>query len=205
MMLLKKLAPLLPYVAVLIGLYLFHSAWIVLIIYHGGIILLLQKEKQWKTVQQLFKGWITRWGLLLIVLGLLAGVSFQILWPILGLQETLSKNMIAFHLEGWSFFLWTAYFFLMNPFFEEAFWRGYLGNNASNVVANDFWFAGYHVLVLLFFIPALWCLIAFFCLAATAWLWRRIVTKSGGLLMPTLSHLAADVSVMAVAGVHLFG
>jgi membrane protease YdiL (CAAX protease family) len=203
MTLIKNCAPFVPYIAVLLGLYVFKNAWLTLALYHAGIILILAHEKQLGHIHTLFKGGTIPMGILLSGFGLIAGLLFYFLWPTLGLQETLSNNMTSFQLTGISFYAWTLYFFLVNPFFEEIFWRGYLGSEKKWPVLNDFLFAGYHVLVLLFFIPLLWTIIAFVALSITSWFWRLVQNRYGGLLLPTISHLAGDLSVMAVCIGHM--
>jgi hypothetical protein len=57
-------------------------------------------------------------------------------------------------------------------------------------------FGGYHVLVLAYFIPWSWGLLVAALLVLVAWVWRTVATRLGGLLIPALTHLAADASVI---------
>jgi len=59
-------------------------------------------------------------------------------------------------------------------------------------------FAGYHILVLAWFIKLPWLIIAFIVLTAAAYIWRYTASKLEGLVVPLLSHIAADVSIIAV-------
>ncbi len=49
-------------------------------------------------------------------------------------------------MSSWPLFI--AYFSLVNPFFEEYFWRGVLGSNSKKLYIGDAAYAGYHILIL---------------------------------------------------------
>jgi hypothetical protein len=57
-------------------------------------------------------------------------------------------------------------------------------------------FAGYHILVLAGKVGAWWLVPAFAVLGGAGWYWRQISRVSGGLLAATLSHMAADLTVI---------
>jgi len=57
------------------------------------------------------------------------------------------------------------------------------------------------MLVLGLFINPLWLVIAFIVLTAAACGWRYIAYKLEGLVVPLLSHIAADISIVAVTNV----
>ena len=63
---------------------------------------------------------------------------------------------------------------------------------------NDFLFAGYHLLVLVLFLEWIWILPALGVLLAAGWFWRQLRRRQGGLLLPVVSHMAADGGIMGV-------
>lgn len=203
-MLIKKLAPLTPYIGIIAGLYILKSAWLALLFYHILILIILYSEKELAQFLRLFKGGNFPSASLISLFGFGTGLLLYILWPSLGLQETLDRGLALLGLSGVSFYIWSLYFFLINPFFEEAFWRGYLGTSKQSITLNDAFFAGYHVLVLVLFIPASWTILAFCCITLASWLWRQAVKKYHGLLLPVLSHLSADISIMAVCAINIY-
>lgn len=196
---LKGAAPALPFAATLLGLYLFKNAWAALLLYHAGILAILAAAGQLGRAGELLRGW--RWpaGLAFGAAGLLAGVWFLVWGPNLGLEGTLARELSAFGLGGARLYPWAIYYVLCNAGFEEVFWRGYLGSASRGLVLNDLLFAGYHGLVLYFFFPVLWIPVALGMLTLAAWAWRQARHKCGGLCIPVISHLLANLGIMAAA------
>jgi membrane protease YdiL (CAAX protease family) len=90
------------------------------------------------------------------------------------------------------------YFATVQPFLEELYWRGYLKYGCKYFSWTDFAFAGYHILVLAWFIKLSWLVIAFIILSVAAYTWRYIAYKFKGLMIPLLSHIVADISIIVV-------
>ena len=90
------------------------------------------------------------------------------------------------------------YFSTVQPFLEELYWRGYLESGRKYFSWTDLAFAGYHILVLAWFIKLPWLVIAFIVLAGAAYVWRYMAARLEGLIVPLLSHIIADVSIIAV-------
>ena len=84
----------------------------------------------------------------------------------------------------------------MNPWFEESFWRGMFGENNKELIWTDLVFVGYHMLVLALFITWYWLPLVFIALTLVGWFWRKLSSEYNGLLLPTVSHVAADASIM---------
>jgi membrane protease YdiL (CAAX protease family) len=195
---LRKFAPLLPYLLMSIGLLLLHNAWIALLSYHAGIVVLLSAARRWPRLQpSLHKSEV---GLACgaVIFGLSGGILLYFLWPLLGIPRDLKTTLTRDGLSG-SLWIWfIVYFSIVNPGLEEVYWRGYLGSAAAGLVLNDFVFSGYHLVVLGQFLKLPWLLLVFFVLGAAAWFWRQVARRSGGLLLPIISHLAADLAVILV-------
>ncbi|MBU1976287.1 MAG: hypothetical protein KKG59_07845 [Nanoarchaeota archaeon] len=194
----KRTAPLLSYFAIIIGLYFFHNAWAAFLMYHVGILLILLKEGEFKDIHWLAKGWNNMWGFALIVFGIAGGALIFFLWPFLQVDKSISLKLAAIGLTGASWLGFVIYHSLINSWFEEFFWRGYFGSPSQKPHPTDFLFAGYHLFVLYLFLAWQWLILAFVILVVAAWLWRIMVLKHKGLLVPVASHIAADGAIMLV-------
>ncbi|MDX2472595.1 MAG: CPBP family glutamic-type intramembrane protease [Candidatus Krumholzibacteria bacterium] len=191
------LLPLIPYVAMLIGLHLLGSAWISFLIYHGLVLVAVWRETGLR--RDLLRGWHKLVGLGAIGFGVGGGVLIYTLAPYAGINADLINPAIGkLGLAGTGWLLFVIYHTLVNPWFEEILWRGKLGHDGLKPVWGDVLFAGYHVLVLMLFLEWLWILLAFVVLVAAGWFWRQLRRRHEGLLLPVISHLAADGSIMAV-------
>ncbi len=195
----KPAQHLIPYFAVLVGLYLFESAWLTLLIYHGSMLLVLWREKNLSEFRNLFSGWSTPTGGGLFLFGLFAGATLFILGPRAGIQAGLMDPvLVRLGLGGAAFLPFVLYHSMVNPWLEEVYWRGHLGSRSKRPIPGDLLFAGYHLLVLSMFMEWAWLVVAFLVLGFAAWLWRQIATRHNGLSVPALSHLAADGSILFV-------
>jgi membrane protease YdiL (CAAX protease family) len=193
----RWLPALIPYVAMVIGLHLLGSAWISFLIYHGLVLCTVWRDADLR--YDLLRGWHPIVGLGAVAFGITGGAMVYFLAPYAGINATLINPAIAkLGLAGTGWLLFVIYHMLVNPWFEEIFWRGKLGNDSLKPVPGDFLFAGYHLLVVMFFLEWIWIVLSFAVLVAAAWLWRQLRRRYGGLMLPVLSHMAADGSIMAV-------
>ncbi len=188
---------LIPYLAMVIGLHLLGSAWISFLIYHGLVAVAVWRAPDLR--RELLRGWDNVVGLGAAGFGIGGGVLIFVLAPYAGINADLINPAIAkLGLGGTGWLLFVIYHTLVNPWFEEILWRGKLGSDSLKPVWGDVLFAGYHVLVLMLFLEWLWIVLAFFILIAAGWLWRQLRRRHEGLLLPVISHLAADGSIMFV-------
>ena len=193
----KWIAPIVAYLAVIIGLFWFRDAWIALLGFHLAIILSLFYAKPNVPIAVLFRYTNTKWVILSILLCGSSGVGLYFLWHQFGIAINISEQTMSLGLnpDNWLFFI--AYFALVNPFIEEYFWRGYLGNATRNFIISDAIYAGYHALVL---IGRAHLITIMFCMALltfAGWLWRQIAREDQGLLAPALGHMSADFMILA--------
>lgn len=191
------LLALIPYCAMVVGLHLLGSAWVSFLIYHGLVLVAVWRSPDLR--RDLLRGWhnVVGWGA--VGFGLGGGVLIFMLAPYAGINADLINPALAkLGLGGTGWLLFVIYHTLVNPWFEEILWRGKLGSDSLKPVWHDVLFAGYHVLVLMLFLEWLWILLAFFILVAAGWLWRQLRRRHKGLLLPVISHLAADGSIMFV-------
>jgi hypothetical protein len=196
---LRPISAAVPYVAILIGLYIFKNAWIAIGLYHLGIVFFLVVGDRNSLLKKIRKGWNTTMAATGIVVSVMTFFLIFTLWEYMQLEDIrLDNALVGFGLHGSSWFFFMIYFSTIQPFLEELYWRGYMGYNHKFFSWMDLAFAGYHILVLCLFIKWLWLIIAFIVLTAAAFGFRRIAYKLEGLAVPLLSHIAADVSIIAV-------
>ena len=108
----------------------------------------------------------------------------------------LESELADLGLTGLPWLLFIGCYFIVNPVLEELFWRGYLGQRTRGLTWNDVWFSGYHVLVAVNFTWWPWVVASFLVLVAISWVWRQFARQARGLLLPILSHTAADASII---------
>ncbi|MCD4847616.1 MAG: hypothetical protein K8R76_05455, partial [Candidatus Aegiribacteria sp.] len=165
----RFLAALLPFGSIAAGLYLLHSAWCAILLYHSGILLILFLNGQLDIRHGIFSGWkrFEGIGMLLLLFG--NGPLFILLWPVISLQpDVLSESLSNLGLSGISLWIFAAWYITVHPILEEVFWRKYLLESSRWPALTDCVFAGYHVLVLLLFLRLHWVLVSFLALTLTA-------------------------------------
>ena len=194
----RLLAPAIPYVAVLVGIYTsISSAWAAILLYHLGVVAVLFLARYWKFGRLLktTEDFLVLVGVVFV--SAVAGFFIYWLWAIIKLSELiLTDQLSTLGLVDTRWFLFMVYYFTVNPLLEEMFWRGYLGSPKIIPVWNDVWFAGYHVLVMVTFVSWPWVILSFLVLVVVAWFWRQLVRRYQGLLLPIASHAAADASII---------
>ena len=191
------LAPALPYVAIIAGVYLLNSAWAAITLYHLGIIVVLSITGSWGLGQLPHSTADYLWLVVVVAGSCLGGLIVYFLWELIkpaSLQ--LGSELAGLALTGIPWLLFMGYYFTVNPVLEELFWRGYLGQKSSGLTWNDVWFSGYHILVTVNFARWPWVVASFLVLAGAGWFWRQLARQTPGLLLPILSHAAADASII---------
>ena len=88
------------------------------------------------------------------------------------------------------------YFAIVHPVLEQLHWRAMPDPPNRNAVWLDIAFAFYHVLVLLLLLQKTWLLLPFIVLMTSSFFWRYTAKKLGGMVVPLLTHIAADTSVI---------
>lgn len=192
----KWFAPILPYLAVWAGMFIFKNAWIALIGFHIAIVITVLLLHSNIPINILFKSKDPKWILGSILFCSSGGVGLYLLWDVLDIVNDLPVQLhaLGFTLSSWPLFI--AYFSLVNPFVEEYFWRGVLGSSSKKLYIGDAAYAGYHVLILWNSVDTIYLLFAFITLIFVGWFWRQISREDEGLLAAVLGHMAADFSIM---------
>jgi hypothetical protein len=192
----KVLAPAIPYLAIGVGILLLQNAWIAIFGYHLGIVLMVRFAGVGVPVRQVFRGRNYRTLLAGVLIGAGGGLLLYLLWPLLAVPDNIDAYLesIGLNVRTWPIFL--AYFVTVNPLLEEYYWRGVLGSQRRRPILNDFFFSGYHLLVLAGSVGAVWLPVVFLALAAAGWFWRQINRQASGLLPSVVSHIAGDIAVI---------
>lgn len=187
-----------PYFTVWLGLYVFQNAWAAILGYHIAIILLVTRAGAWPSPAEFrLRGPIWR-PILFGLTGCVAGASVYVLWPFIHVSPKLAAALLDWGLRPRAWPLFIAYGALVNPWLEEAYWRGWLGSGSRQPVLYDAFFAGFHLVILAPFFPPFWLAAAFIVLAGSGWMWRQMIRGEQSMLASTLFHMAADVSILLV-------
>jgi len=195
----KWLTPILPYLAVGIGLFWVQNAWVALLGFHLAIILSLLIARSKLPVRILFTSRDIRWIILNILLCSSSGVSLYFFWHKFGMVSDLSAKVQSLGLNSSNWIAFIAYFTLVNPFVEEYFWRGYLGSPTKAFYVSDFVYAGFHAFVVMGKVPTSSTIYSLIALVLAGWFWRQIAREDRGLLAPVLGHMAADFTILMAA------
>ena len=192
----KWLTPLLPYLAVWIGVFWLQNALAALPGFHAAIVLSLLLARSSVPLKALFKSKNIRRVILSVLVCGSSGISLYFLWPYLGAIDDLPGQMEMFGLTRASWPLFIAYFVLVNPLIEEYFWRGYLGSPTGRLYPSDFFYAGFHGLILMNKVQTGALLYSLGILVLAGWFWRQLARVDEGLLAPVLGHMAADFTIL---------
>ncbi|HOV13245.1 MAG TPA: CPBP family intramembrane metalloprotease [Spirochaetota bacterium] len=196
----------LPIPIVLFGLLVLKNAFLTILFYHIFMISVLVINKAPINFKDFFKGWDTKWGLLLIIGGLSTGFIALLFWNLIFLTDipfTTQLEKIGLSKSNW--FLFLLYFSVINPVIEEVFWRGYFRDKNIRFNLECVGFASYHLFVLYFFVKIYWLPVVFIFLFIASIFWKIIYKKYEGLLVPLISHVLADLSIVFAVTVVLFG
>lgn len=199
----KWLAPILPYLAVWAGLFLFNSAWLSLLGFHAAILLTLVIARPDIPIKTLFQSAHPKWILASVFLCGLGGAGLYFFWDAFGIADDLPAQLQSIGLISSSWTVFIAYFAIANPFIEEYFWRAYLGRDACGFYIGDLVFAGYHAIILLEKVPLPSIAFALACLTCIGWFWRQARREDGGLLAAVLGHMTADVTILVCVMVNV--
>lgn len=161
------------------------------------MLLFMIMDRDKPLLRQLFTGWHRTWAWM-IPGSIAGGILIYCLWPRIKLGPDLTVLLGNVGLAQGRWILFLFYYALIHPPLEQVFWRGYLGHSGKTIHIRDIAFAGYHFFTMIFFVHWPWALLSFFVLTGTAWLWRQCVRETHGLLIPVLSHLAADISIIVM-------
>ncbi len=190
-------AALVPYAAVLLGMYLFHSAWLAILLYHAGIIAFMFYRKPGNLWRRMWAGMKSPLLMPGLIICAMATPVVYFMWPWLAVSETILPEWLGRYGLTGSAWLWMIpYFSIVHPVLEEIHWQAILPKRGKALCWQDGLFAGYHVLVLFQLIKAPWLLLVFGVLAGSSVFWRWAAERFNGYALPILTHAVADGAVM---------
>jgi len=192
----KWIAPLSTYLAVAVGIFVFHSAWGALLGFHLAIVVSLLIAKPNIPIQSLFTAHKIKWLILSVLLCGSSGVILYFAWNYFGFAGDLAAQIEVLGLNETTWPPFITYFALINPWIEEYFWRGFLGNNTARLHISDFLYSGFHGLILINKVQTGSILFALAALVLAGWFWRQVLREDKGLLAPVLGHMAADLTIL---------
>lgn len=187
----------LPYVFVAFGVFVVSNALIAVGLYATIMLSVTLVEKGSSAFSEIFKGWLWREGIVFSVLSSFAGISLFFVWQYLQKSGGDANFMLQkFGLDKTGMIIFGLYLIFVNPVLEELFWRHTLHTNTKADIAIDALFAGYHLLVLPFFLNIVGCILAYFVLIVTSFAWRFVKERFGGLAIPVVTHMIADAGII---------
>ena len=192
----KNLFLLLPCITIITSLYVLHNIWIAMVSYHISILFIAIFTKNLSKFKMLIKGWSLSLTILFTLGCAVNGVLIYYLWPFISSCGDLGLKLATLGLNDSNWLLLILYYSIITPWLEEFFWRDLLASKSKFPDLSDVLFAGYHLFVLALFIKAFFLPVIFITLLSAAWVWRFVSRKSDGLLIPVISHTAADVSTI---------
>lgn len=192
----KWFTPLLPYLAVAIGLFWIQNALATLLGFHLAILLAVLLARSQVPVSILLKSKDIRWVLMSILVCGTSGISLYFLWSYFGVINDLPGQVERFGLTSSTWPLFIAYFVLVNPLLEEYFWRGYLGSPTRGLYPSEVLYAGFHALILWNKVAVSSIIYSLVVLVLAGWFWRQLARADEGLLASSLGHMAADFTIL---------
>ena len=189
----QKLAPLSPYIAVMVGLFVYKSAWLAVLIYQllALFVVLMCRPQVKMQCSKSVALWVCS-----LVFGL-AGLILVIGAPWLMDGGLLTERLLSVGLNSHNIVWFCVWFSLLNPVLEELLWRGLLYTPRMAPSIQDVTFGGYHAIVMMNLLSWPWACLVFVVCVTAGWLWRLLRLYSDGLVLPILAHTLSDASIMA--------
>jgi hypothetical protein len=184
-LLLKLLA---PYVAVGIFWCIFSNAWLAILAYHVQILIWSRHE-----VFKMRRPSSNRI-MLMALPAVVAGPLLYFLLPYIT-RVDISVWLKDYHLSSISLGVMVFYFGIIHPCLEQIHWA----QLREKTCIAHFMFAGYHMLVLSSLLTLPWLVLCFCVLATASYIWMHMARQANSLVLPTLSHILADLGIVLVA------
>ena len=193
----SDLSVLFPYLAILIGIFGFRSAWVAVGLYYCGAIFLISRRIGKRSLDLMCSGWSWKWVVVSIGFATAIFIGALILWDqVQRVDVSLGELFNRYGLWGNNGILFCVLAVLFNPAIEELFWRGCFESNPHRLAKEDLLFAGYHVLVLWMVARWYWVFLFFAGLAFFGWIMRYLKHSLRGLGIVCFFHTMADLAII---------
>ena len=185
-----------PYLAVLFGVFYIKNAFVAVLFYHLILLVCIVGINRSQVLKLLVSGFHRYTGPVISLGGLIPGIVILLLWPYAKQPAVnLAELMGQVNLSDVSFTVFVFYACLVNPFLEESFWRGCFKPASWRPVPIDVLFAWYHTILLIPVLKPGFVVLSFVALMLVSWIFRNIYRLTGGLAIPLLIHIVADISI----------
>ena len=197
------------------GLLLFKSAGLTFILFHGGVCLLLPISDfliHKTSLTASLKKYGFRASRKMLVSSLLWGVFvFAVIFTFFSLfQERIwDSTAISQVISKWGIntmnpLLFLSVMILGNAFLEEFFWRGYIMQKLSKFYGNRgvilfsaLFYTSYHTITTGVLFSLQYAMISTIAVFAAGIVWGTVRVRTASILFPVITHLFADLSIMA--------
>jgi membrane protease YdiL (CAAX protease family) len=195
----KKVGPtrtvivcLLPYVAIFLGFTVLRNAWFATLFYHLIVAAAVIRGPGRKAAARVAAGLQAAPAIVVCALCALSYPAILLLWPWMAIPDLdVGVELNAYGI-GKTWWVFVVYISTVHPLFEEIWWRG-LGPPQWY---GDLAFAGFHAFLVAPFLQPAWIVVVLVVLAVAARIWREMVSRTGGLAIPILSHAVADLCIV---------
>jgi len=195
-----------PYVAVIMGLYIFQNAWLSIFLYHGQIVIwwfinrsskLFPTEPNQSQLPQQVEKLLDIAVKGMLPISALAGIACYFLMPYIvrdvgGLELWLNTNQLS----GLGLLLLIPYFGIIHPPIEQVHWKILTTLPPPFNYLSHVLFATYHGLVLYPILQPIWIIACLLILSSISFLWSYTQQKKNGHYLTILSHILADVGII---------
>lgn len=192
-----NLPVMIPYAAILIGIFGFQNAWVAVGLYYCGAAILISARLGIQSRALIGSGWSWKWVVLSIGFAIAILIGARILWNQIQRSDiSLDEIFDRYGLGGSAGILFCAVALLINPIIEELFWRGCFQSNPRRLFSGDLIFAGYHIFVLWMVVRWYWVVLFFVGLALFGWMMRYLKYSLRGLGTVWFAHEMADLAII---------
>jgi hypothetical protein len=191
------LSVLFPYLAILIGIFGFRSAWVTVGLYYCGAMILISRRLGRHSLDLMCSGWSWKWVVVSIGFAISLLIGALILWDrVQRVDVSLAELFNRYGIGGGNGIVFCVLAVLFNPTLEELFWRGCFESKPYRLAGGDLFFAGYHVLVLWMVARWYWVILFFVGLVFFGWLMRYLKHSLKGLGIIWFFHTMADLAII---------
>jgi hypothetical protein len=187
-----------PYGAVLFGMYFLNNAFAAILVYHAGIITAVIFYRKQLDLKKIFHLSNIKLFFGLTAICLLSGTIVFLLWDLVKIETlNLQDTLTHFGFNSVNIWIFLIYFSTVHPVLEELFWRVIPKDEFTYFSVFDFIFAGYHILVLRFFLKPFWIAVCFLGLVIISMIWRYIQKRLNDTATVVITHAVADLSIFS--------